>query len=263
MTVWDVQSGDKLTEAQVVAPVSTEMHCDNCHSDGQQEDIATGIVEKNILVLHDMENLAEYPPGQGALVDDAPVLCAQCHASNALNAPGVQGIPNLSRAVHDKHKEEVTQDLAGCYQCHPGPQTKCLRDVMAQRGMDCVDCHGTMQEVAENPNTWFDEPRCDNPGCHDGGAYDQDQALYRLSTEHGGLYCAACHDSPHAIAPSRETNDQIKFIALQGSPGTLRTCTVCHASVPSSLPGPHGMQAVPDLPPRLYLPIVFRQADGL
>ena len=85
VTVWDVQSGAKLAEAEVVAPVSTEMHCDNCHSDGQQEDIATGNVEKNILTLHDMENQDEYPPGhQGALVDRAPILCAECHASNAL-----------------------------------------------------------------------------------------------------------------------------------------------------------------------------------
>jgi len=255
VTVWDVQSGAKLTEAQVVAPVSTEMHCDHCHSDGQREGIATGRVEKNILVLHDRENQDEYPPGhQGALADRPPILCAECHASNALGAPGVQGIPNLSRAMHDTHDEEVTSGLTGCYECHPGPQTQCLRDVMSQRGMDCVDCHGTMRNVAQNPSPWLNEPRCDNPGCHDSGAYDLDHALYRMSTEHGGLYCAACHDSPHAVAPSREANDQIKFIALQGNAGTLRSCTVCHASEPEG-PGPHGTIAATD---SLYLPIVLK-----
>jgi hypothetical protein len=259
VTVWGVQSGVKLTEAQVVAPVSTEMHCDNCHSDGQQEGIATGVVEKNILRLHDMENQDEYPPGhRGALVDRAPILCAECHASNALGAPGVRGIPSLSKAIHDEHEEEVSQDLRGCYQCHPGPQTRCLRDVMAQRGMDCVDCHGTMREVARNPNPWLNEPRCDSPGCHDSGAHDQDQPLYRMSREHGGLYCAACHDSPHAIAPSREHNDQIKFLALQGHVGTLDTCTVCHASVPQAPgKGPHGLSAaIRDQ--YLYLPLAQR-----
>lgn len=255
VVVWDAQSGAKLAEAQVVAPVSTEMHCENCHSDGQQEDIATGNVEKNILTLHDMENQDEYPPGlQDALVDRAPILCAECHASNALGAPGAPEVPNLSRAIHEKHKEEVSQDLSGCYQCHPGPETQCLRDVMAQRGMDCVDCHGTMRQVSDNPTPWLNEPRCDNPGCHDSGAYDQDQVLYRMSRDHGGLYCAACHDSPHAIAPSREPNDQIKFLALQGDAGTLDTCTVCHASMPSSS-GPHGSLAVV---PWLYLPLVMR-----
>jgi hypothetical protein len=62
-----------------------------------------------------------------------------------------------------------------------------------------------------------------------------DQPLYRKSKGHGNLYCAACHDSPHAIAPSREPNDAIKFIALQGKDGVLRECTVCHVTSPASL----------------------------
>jgi hypothetical protein len=256
VTVWDVQSGAKLAEAEVVAPVSTEMHCDNCHSDGMQEHIATGSVELNILTLHDMENQDEYPAGhEGALVDRTPVLCAECHASNALGAPGAGQVPNLSKAIHEAHEERISQDLDGCYQCHPGPQTRCLRDVMSQRGMECVDCHGTMSNIAQNPNPWLNEPRCDNPGCHDSGAYDQDHALYRMSTGHGALYCAGCHDSPHAIAPSRESNDWIKFIALQGNRGTLDTCSVCHATVPLGEPGPHGRVGTV---PWLYLPLVLQ-----
>jgi hypothetical protein len=158
-----------------------------------------------------------------------------------LNAPGVAELPSLSRAIHDKHKEKVHPGLTGCYSCHPGPRTQCLRDVMAQRGMDCIDCHGDMEVVAENSNPWLDEPRCDNVACH-GSGYEQDQPLYRMSKEHGGVYCAACHDSPHAIAPSRETNDRIKFIQLQGHAGTLDTCTVCHSVAPAG-EGPHGVTA--------------------
>lgn len=60
------------------------------------------------------------------------------------------------------------------------------------------------------------------------------------------MYCAACHDSPHAIAPSREANDALKFIALQGRNGPLVTCTVCHLTVPDG-PGPHGMAAPPPI----------------
>ncbi|MBN1318283.1 MAG: hypothetical protein JXA42_22570 [Anaerolineales bacterium] len=245
VTAWDAVTGIKLAETQTVAPVSTEMHCNNCHSDGQQEDIATGSVELNILTLHDEENQDEYPAGhKGALVGRTPILCAECHASNALGKPGVAGIPSLSRAIHDKHKGKVSQSLSGCYQCHPGPQTQCLRDVMSQRGMDCIDCHGTMEDVSENPNPWLLEPRCDAAGCHNSGEYDQDQALYRMSRGHGNVYCEACHDSPHAIAPSRESNDSIKFIALQGKTGTLDTCTVCHAHAPTPPgDGPHGIQA--------------------
>ena len=107
--------------------------------------------------------------------------------------------------------------------------------------MDCVACHGGMLDVSQNPNPWLNEPRCDSAACH-GSAYQQDQALYRMSTDHGGVYCAACHNSPHAIAPSAEANDALKFIGLQGHDGPVDTCIVCHASWPTEA-GPHGMTA--------------------
>lgn len=246
VTVWDAATGAKLAETTTVAPVSTEMHCDHCHSDGQQEGIATGSVELNILTLHDRENMSEYPIGHtGPLVNRTPILCAECHASNALGEPGQPGIPNLSNAIHDKHQEEVDPTLDGCYQCHPGPQTQCLRDVMSQSDskMDCIDCHGTMSQVKENPNPWLTEPRCDSAGCHDSGVYAQNQALYRLSSDHGGVYCEGCHDSTHAIAPSREPNDAIKFMALQGlnkAIGAEGNCDVCHSVMPANA-GPHNI----------------------
>jgi hypothetical protein len=222
------------------------MHCEYCHADYGRgnDDIATGRVETNILALHDDENMEEYPNSlPGPLMNRRPVLCAWCHASNALQAPGQPGIPNLSRAMHDKHAEEgLPSNLATCYSCHPGPRTQCMRGVMStQYGMDCIDCHGTLEQVAQNPNPWLVEPRCDNGQCH-GSAYAQDQDLYRMSQEHGGVYCEACHDSTHAIAPSREANDAIKFVGWQGHNGTLEACTVCHASWPTAA-GPH------DLPP--------------
>jgi hypothetical protein len=57
---------------------------------------------------------------------------------------------------------------------------------MSRRGMDCHDCHGSMETVSENPNPWLVEPRCDNAACH-GSDYQQDQALYGLSKEQGGI----------------------------------------------------------------------------
>lgn len=54
--------------------------------------------------------------------------------------------------------DEGTQD---CYQCHPGEETSCLRGVMAEAGMWCTDCHGSMQDVASPDRTpWVDEPQC-------------------------------------------------------------------------------------------------------
>ena len=117
--------------------------------------------------------------------------------------------------------------------------------------MTCVDCHGTVSAVAQNPNPWLNEPRCDSNDCH-GQAFRQDQALYRLSRGHGAVYCEACHDSTHAIAASREPNDALKFTGWQGTAGTLRVCTTCHATQPSG-------DFTHRLPlRRLYLPDVFK-----
>ncbi len=230
--------GQQLSSLTVVAPVSTEMHCELCHSDGMLEGISTGKVETNILALHDKEHGSEYPAGfSGGLMANRPVLCAECHRSNALapyGVPGKTGIPNLSKAMHAKHAGEFTtpNTQAQCYACHPGPQTKCLRDVMSvQYDMDCIDCHGGMEQVAAKTQPWLQEPRCDS--CHTEPQYRQDNALYRLSRGHGGLFCAACHDSPHAVAPSREANDSIKFVQLQGSDGPLGQCTLCHLTQPA------------------------------
>ena len=279
IVVRDSTSGQELARQTVVAPVSTEMHCDTCHHDGGVEGIRTGKVETNILTLHDREEGT-------SLMSSRPVLCARCHSSNALGAPGVADVPSLSRAMHDQHQEVVPSTLAGCYNCHPGPQTQCLRDVMSsQHGMTCINCHGPLSQVASNPNPWLNEPRCDNGQCH-GSAYAQNAALYRQSSGHGGVYCEGCHDSTHAIAPSTQPKDAIKFVNLQGHGGPIDTCTVCHATAPTAA-GPHGLLAPtpgatpgltatpsptptmeptavstptiePDRPHRVYLPLVYR-----
>ena len=256
VVVYDSATKSELTRVTTVAPVSTEMHCDNCHDDGGVEGISTGRVGTNILTLHDEEVGGDSALASALgtpLMDQRPVLCASCHSSNALGTTGEPGVPSLSKAMHEQHKGKVPNTTEGCYNCHPGPTTKCLRDVMSQEfGMGCVDCHGDMEKVSQNPNPWLNEPRCDT--CHDDGRYDQNQALYRNSTEHGGVYCAGCHDSPHAIAPSGESNDAIKFIEWQGHAGPLDTCTVCHVSGPTAA-GPHGMTIVP-VEVRGYLPLM-------
>jgi hypothetical protein len=134
--------------------------------------------------------------------------------------------------MHENHAGESPDSLTGCYNCHPGPQTQCLRDVMSQQyDMTCIECHGGMLQVSQNPDPWLNEPRCD--GCHTDPRYAQDQALYRFSKGHNGVFCEACHDSTHAIAPSREDRDAIKFIKLQGHTGTLDRCITCHLTEPA------------------------------
>jgi Cytochrome c554 and c-prime len=244
MVARDAATGQALAETTTVAPVSTEMHCDYCHSDGQREGIRTGNVETNILTLHDNEEGTN-------LMGQRPVLCAQCHGSNALSMPGNPELPNLSRAMHGRH-QEVTRTSNDCYNCHPGQQTQCLRDVMYQRGLSCTDCHGSAADVA-NParRPWIDLPRCAT--CHAAQYAENPGKRYRDSVGHGGLYCEACHGSPHAILPTNQANDNLQNVALQGHAGTLNDCTVCHgATTPAGL-GPHGL-----LKTRLYLPLIVK-----
>lgn len=281
-------TGDILAETTFVAPVSDEINCLNCHSDGQQEDIATGNWRLNILTLHDLEENTN-------LVDSQPVLCAGCHASAALGTSGQPGVPNLSRAMHGKHAPEsgdiavadqVPPDTStalawvlgqddqrqawsspradlsqpadegtnDCYQCHPGPETLCLRDTMSSQGMWCTDCHGDMNAVASpDRQPWLDEPQCGT--CH-GPAYAENPGkLFRQSVGHGGLYCEACHNSTHAILPSSQPLDNQQVIALQGYAGTLQDCAVCHGTDIPDGPGPHGLTAPSR---RLYLPMILR-----
>jgi hypothetical protein len=216
-----------IATSQIVAPISGEMTCNACHHPLQGE-----TVEHAILRRHDAEEGTN-------LVSQRPVLCANCHGSNALGMPGNPNLPSLSLAMHGQHAEETND----CYMCHPGPVTQCLRDVMSQQfGLTCQSCHGSVYNVARTielgREPWLQEPRCGT--CHGPAFAEMPNTLYRNSNNgHGGLYCEACHNSPHAIVPSREERDNRQFTALQGHAGTLTDCTVCHGSMPTS-PGPHG-----------------------
>jgi len=220
------QSQQELAMAQPVVPVSNEINCvsGGCHSSAQA-----------ILDLHGPE--AGFDPNV------KPILCASCHASNALGLPGHPDLPSLSEAVH-KHHGEVTND---CYKCHPGPITQCLRDVMKNRhGFVCQTCHGSVTQVGESISSgrvpWLQEPACGAVQCHGPNYAEEPGKLYRQSRGHGNLFCGACHGEPHAIVPSGVARDNVENISLQGYAGTLTKCEVCHGIRPSGQ-GPHGLLA--------------------
>src|SRR5581483_1503069 len=81
------------------------------------------------------------PQGLGATVAGGhPILCAACHASNALGAAGQPGVPPLTSSIHTLHGNVIdpqtgttmddSTDRSACYRCHPGSETRCLRGVM-------------------------------------------------------------------------------------------------------------------------------------
>ena len=86
--------------------------------------------------------------------------------------------------------------------------------------------------IAAGRIPWVSEPAC--ASCHeDVTGVSTGSALYRNSLGHGGIYCSACHGSPHAMYPSRETSDNYQSKQYQGFTSTIKTigsCGVCHES---------------------------------
>jgi len=230
----------------VVAPVSTEMRCSNCHGAANPQ--------LNILQKHDKLS------GTTLVADQAQGivhLCAECHADNAIGAAGKPGVPNLSLAMHGFHKDKMKATPVAanmklpCYNCHPGPKTQCMRGIMARAGKTCESCHGGMTAIAASIQNgrqpWLQEPRCGT--CHRAKHAENPNTLYRNSVlmkapdpSMGGiLYCAACHNSPHAeLRPKNVTsnvNGVVKVInaadsaipkKFQGDNYWIWNCTVCH-----------------------------------
>ena len=222
---------------------------------------------------------------EATATNGTPVLCAACHSSNAIAHSGISGIKPLTEAIHGAHADRVdqntgtslnnTDDRSSCYACHPGESTKCLRGAMGtSKKIECQSCHGNMQAVAKHGRkSWVDEPNCQS--CHQEGrrhteavtdmtsgtlrdAIDKRFAteqtmlephhprLYKFSTSHGGVGCAACHGAQHAIYPSALPEENQQNITLQGYAGTLRECGVCHKNekIPTISDGPHGMHSI-------------------
>ncbi len=217
ITVRD-SGGAVIAQTRATVPTSDEINCARCHG-------ADALLD--VLQKHDSAEST-------SLEANRPVLCAQCHGSPALgqHLPGSSG-KYLSQAIHGFH---ATKN-ATCYDCHPGATTKCSRSTahMGTTGDgNCVACHGDMTQVASSIATgarvpWVGEPKCVT--CHAGvPEVDTAAVLYRNSQGHGGLSCPACHQSPHAMVPSREAADNYQAIQYQTSVTTIGSCKVCHDS---------------------------------
>jgi len=227
---------------------------------GRQRDVCGGVAARGYRVA------GLYPTVVGGTRSCArTVTCprrCRARATGECRPDGV--LHGLHANVYDPPTDDarIERQPFGCYRCHPGSETKCLRGVMgnavAADGtmvIQCQDCHGPMSPSAPDSYRLADEPTCQN--CHTGtatansgqirytsallangqprAASDQTFAtqpdvpaagfsLYRFSAGHGGLQCAACHGSTHAEYPSSHQNDNVQSIALQGHVGTVAEC---------------------------------------
>ncbi|GFO58626.1 hypothetical protein GMST_09510 [Geomonas silvestris] len=218
VTVKD-QSGTVLAQTRATVPTSDEINCAKCH-DGNPNPFV------DILQKHDA-NLST------ALMSRRPVLCAECHGSPALGQTGRGSSGKyLSEAIHGFHASVG----AACYDCHPGTSTRCNRSLAhtaADGNCSNVSCHGPLAAMATaiangSKVPWVTEPKCAT--CHAGVAeVDTGTTLYRNAAGHGGIYCAGCHGSPHAMVPSREASDNYQALQYQSVAKSLGSCGVCHS----------------------------------
>lgn len=230
VTVLDA-SNNVLTRTRATVPTSDEISCNKCHGSNALADVIQKHNER---------------PGGSTVTVTAPILCATCHGSPALGGSdaGSSGL-YMSQAMHGYHADKTTPAGAAisCYDCHPGVTAKCNRSLRHTDATGkCVACHGTMSEVASSISSgrvpWVTE-KSTCATCHNAsGAIAQvntDPVLYRNAKGHGGLSCAACHGSPHAMVPSSQASDNYQAHQYMGSlPGvedpetSIGSCGACH-----------------------------------
>ncbi|MFP4658421.1 MAG: c-type cytochrome, partial [Desulfonatronovibrionaceae bacterium] len=148
----DKKTGEVLAKTRFVAPTSTEMGCKNCHGGNWRVAGVAGFSDQtsaDILEVHDRINQTGLLPKAEA---GNPMLCQSCHADPILGTEGEPGVPNFPAAIHGFHANYLTErGTEACFKCHPsstaGP-TGCLRGVHAGLGLDCVSCHGTLEDHA-------------------------------------------------------------------------------------------------------------------
>jgi hypothetical protein len=271
-------TGTFLAATSVVLPVSDEMDCSKCHASGTVPEAkpAAGWVNDpdpardfrlNILRLHDdrqigsssysgaLEQLGLDPEGLYANVQNRgnPVLCAACHASNALPGTGVAGISALTSAVHLLHGNvhdpangmtlNSSENRSACYSCHPGSSTRCLRGAMGaaiasdgSMAMQCQSCHGNMSQVGAVDRTgWLQQPSCQN--CHTGTAVDNAGAIRYTSafTSAGVLRPAA---NPIFATNADQPAAGFNLFRFSTGHGGLY-CEACHGSTHAEFPSSH------------------------
>ena len=273
-------SNQPIATNDVVLPVSDEMDCRTCHASGTQDAAKPSVgwvwhdnperdFRLNILRLHDQKQFADHAGlytaalaargfnAQGlyrGVIDDAKsVLCASCHASEALGTGSFSNIPPLTASVHSKHANVLDPDLhialdssahrAACYRCHPGSATKCLRGAMGgaiakdgSMAMQCQSCHGNMSAVGSSSRVgWFMEPNCQS--CHTGTATSNNgQIRYTSSFETNGAVRAAVNST--FGTKSNTPAPGLSLFRFSAGHGGLQ-CEACHGSTHAEFPATH------------------------
>lgn len=275
--VRDAATQSVLGHVDAVLPVSDEMDCRACHASGAGPAArpAAGWVgdpdpdrdhRLNILRLHDEKQAAD--PGyaialaaRGYLASGlfatvaagTPILCAGCHASNALPGTGETGVMPLTEAMHAGHASAIdpsngqslddSENRAACYSCHPGSVTRCLRGAMGAAvaadgslAMQCQSCHGSMSDVGAHGRVgWLDEPTCQN--CHTGTATRNNGQIRYTSAFDAPGHLRGAVDATFATTPNTPSAPWSLYRMSSGHGGLQ--CEACHDSTHAEAPSSH------------------------
>jgi mono/diheme cytochrome c family protein len=260
-------TGELLAMTRVVAPVTTESGCRNCHG-GSKSDTVSGFGDEtaqNILAAHDRLNKTELLKNAR---EGKPVVCQSCHWDLSMGLPGVDGVTHLSSAIHGWHANYIaSDDSKACLLCHPG-NLRSQRDVHLAMGVGCVECHGTLggmsvsllkgertvsaarrlvgplnvpdKDSVRSRDAWLGQPDCltchkdfQQPTSADAfNAWTKEMPeLYRIRTDKTGLRCPACHGSPHAMYPATNplgnARDNIQPLQYSGLRAPIGTNRQC------------------------------------
>jgi hypothetical protein len=257
------------------------MDCRACHASGTEALakpaagwVWDGLPERdfrlNILRLHDEREFQAQPAlysaaldargfnprglYRGVVAEGKPVLCASCHASEALGAPSYGTIPPLTTSVHGFHARVLDPILnttldsvanrSACYRCHPGSATRCLRGAMGSAiaadgsmEMQCQSCHGSMSVVGStNRVGWFMEPNCQ--ACHSGTATANSGKIRFVSAL---VDAAGTIRLPGDRSFATQVNTPANGLSLyrfSAGHGGLQ-CSACHGSTHAEFPSSH------------------------
>lgn len=267
-----------IGSTDIVLPVSEETTCQTCHATGKRAAVLPEVTwatnadkdiesRLNVLAIHD------YRSGT-SLLSRQPVLCASCHYSPALDLAGAgpsaeqQRHATMSRVMHSFHADKMLDEFGnpfadalvprggtppdpsrqGCYTCHPGANTRCLRGAMTDK-VTCQNCHGGMSAIGGDSallpggsidgtndgharRPWRDLPRCQS--CHTGDATQHLSASSnRFATDMIRFITAfdpADSSASPLLAPSSRfaENPNTLFRFSKGHGGL--NCEMCHGS---------------------------------
>jgi len=266
---------------QVVLPVSDEMDCRACHASGAPTNampaagwVWSSLPERdfrlNILRLHDDRQFSQHaglytaalaargfnPAGlyRSVTADGKPVLCAVCHASEALGLGSYSNIPPLTASVHSLHggvtapgttnRLDDVNFRSACYLCHPGSTTKCLRGAMGgavaadgSMEMQCQSCHGNMSTVgSSNRVGWFMEPKCQS--CHSGTAMSNNGQIRYVTCFTNSTYGERIAVNQTFATVSNTPAGGISLFRFSAGHGGLQ-CEACHGSTHAEFPSTH------------------------